>query len=65
MTHQATANRRSVFSRRVSVVARIVFSNVIVATRYCFSDRRTDTVCDNNDLLFGRGLVGKKKMLLP
>ena len=31
-----------------------------VEDRFCFCDGRTDTLCENNDHLFGRGLVDQK-----
>ena len=53
VTHQATANNRwSLFSCMVSFVARFHF----------VTDGRTDTMCENNDHLFGRGLVGQKNL---
>ena len=33
-------------------------ANVSVVARFCFCDGRTDTLCENNDHLFGRGLGG-------
>ena len=30
---------------------------------FCFKDVRTDTMCENNDHLFGRGLVGQEEIL--
>ena len=48
VTHQALANRWSLFSDMASVIA-----------RFYFCDRRTDTMCENNDHLFGSGLVGQ------
>ena len=59
MTHQATANRWSLFSCMVSVVAPIWFSG------RCFCDGRTDTLRDNNDHLFGHGLMGQKSFRSP
>ena len=47
VTHQAPANKWSLFSCMVAVVVRI-----------CFCDERTDTLREYNDHLFGRGLVG-------
>ena len=48
MTHQATANRWSLSAHMVSGVA----------ARFCYFGRmnvRTDTMCENDDHLFGRG----------
>ena len=50
MTRQATANRWPLSADMAPGVAAL----------YCFSDGRTDTKCENNDLLFGRGLVDQK-----
>ena len=49
MTHQAPSNRFLLFSRLLSVVAHI----------FCCCDERTDTMCEKNYHLFGRGLVGQ------
>ena len=49
VTHQAPANRWSLFSSIVSFIARFLFFG------------RTDTMCENNDHLFGRGLVGQSE----
>ena len=54
VTHQAPANRWSLFSRMVSFVAKILFYE-----RFYFCDGRTDTMCKNNDHIFGPGLVGQ------
>ena len=53
VTHQAKANRWSLSTHMVSVVV-----------RFCFCDGRTDTLCENNDHLFGRGLGGSKYLYL-
>ena len=53
MTHQATANRWPLSAHMMTGVAAL----------FCFSDGRTDTTHENNDHLFGRGLVGQ--LLLP
>ena len=45
------------FSRMVSVVASILFAGLDVSVVFCVG--RTDTMCENNDHLFGRGLVGQ------
>ena len=59
MTLQAPTNRWSLFSRMVSVV---LFSGPrrLRCSVYIFCDGRTDTMCENNDHLFGHGLVGQK-----
>ena len=50
MTHQATANRYHYQHTWCPALQRIfVFRK----------DVRTDTTCENNDHLFGRGLVGQ------
>ena len=64
MTHPSPANRWSLFSRMVFVVL-FPGLDVGVVMRFYFCDNlrtdgRTDTLCDNNDHLFGRGLVGQK-----
>ena len=51
VTHLAPANWWSLFSYMVSVVAHI-----------CFCDGRTDILRENNDHLFGRGLVGQQDL---
>ena len=77
MTHQPIANRWSLSSHMVSVVARILFSGYqrlrcgallflwwtdgrTDGQTYVRADLHTDTMRENNDHLFGRGLVGQK-----
>ena len=60
MTRQATANRWSLSSLKVTVAARILFVNASVAASLVFG--RTDGQTDirrEYDHLFGRGLVGQ------
>ena len=54
VTHQVPANRWSLFQARGSL-----FSGRCSAFYFC--DGRTDTMCENKDHLFGRGLVGQKR----
>ena len=63
MTHQATTNKWSFFSR---MVERILFSvrQFRVSACFCFLYGRTDTMCENNDHLFGRGPVGQLQKYL-
>ena len=53
----------------VSFVARILFTRQCSAFSSYFCDGRTDTTCENNDHLFGLGLVGRKvlfhKQMVP
>ena len=56
MTHQEPAKRWSLISRMVLIVARILF----LRRTDGWTGVRTDTMCKNNDQLFGRaGLVGE------
>ena len=62
MTHQATVNRfsLSLFSRMAPVVASICLDVSVVARFLVLvTDVRTDTMCEDNDHLIGRGLVGQ------
>ena len=60
VTHQAPANRWSLFSCMMSIVARFFsFSGPRRCSAFCFCNGRTDTLPDNNDHLFGRGQVGQ------
>ena len=65
MTHQATANRWSL-SSHYGVCCRVylVFRAPTFALQQDFvfvTYGRTDTMCENSDHLFGRGLVGQKE----
>ena len=53
MTHQAPANKWSLFLCMMSVV---LFSglDVSVVERFCLCDGRTDTMRENNDHLVGQ-----------
>ena len=59
MTHQATANRLSLFSSMESVILFTGPCRQRCRAFIYFCDSRTDTMCENNDHPFGRGLVGQ------
>ena len=40
----------------------IVLFSISAVARFCFCDGRTDTLRENNDHLFGRGLVGQQDL---
>ena len=57
MTHQAQVN---FFTHGARCCTYIVFLASMSALFFvCVTDGRTDTMCENHDHLFGRGLVGQ------